>query len=128
MSIDIDKDPQETGEMLEATVITTNDAVTTIATIAIPDDTRVTVKAHFVCRRTDASTNNGGHFERWVGVFRDSGGGVEQDGTIYTPFTRETPVSLNATISVSGNNVLLEVKGIAGATYEWKVFYQLLSI
>ena len=111
----------------QATITTTDDSVTTIATLAIPDDTRVTLKVHFVARRTDSSTDNGGSWERWGSYLRD-GGSVVREGTIYTPFTRETPVGLNVDLTESGNNILIEVKGITGATYEWKAIYEILSI
>ncbi len=110
------------------TVTTTDATLTTIATITMPDDTRNTIKAHILARRTDAVTSQGASYERWGNYFRDSGGVATQEGAIYTPFSRDTPNSLNGTINVSGNDVLIQVSGVAASTFDWIVYYEVISL
>ncbi len=116
------------SDIPSTSIITTTDSTSpTIATVAVDDLTRITIKAHFIAKRTDASNSQGAAYERWGTFFRD-GVGVQQEGSLYTPYSRQTPNTLNATMTISGNNVLLTVNGNVGETYDWRVYYEVLLL
>ena len=100
------------------TVTTTDATVTTIATIAIPDNTVVLIKVDVTGRRTDAADRAG--YMRNAVVFREAAGAATIQGTIDSPLTRESSAPWDATISVSGNNAIITVKGAAANTINWK--------
>lgn len=108
----------------EATVQTTDATVTTIATIPISDPETVQIDAMFVALRT--TTDHAGYLRRAVAYRR--GGGATLLGIVDTPLTRETDNQYNATISVVGNNLLLQVQGRAGHTVDWKVRYKIVRV
>lgn len=103
------------------TVTTTDNTVTTIATIPIPDDTVVFIHAEYVARRTDAADRAG--YVREALVFREGGGGATLQGAVATAFTRESDAGWNATIAVTGNDAILTVEGNAGQTINWRACY-----
>ena len=100
------------------TVTTTDATVTTIATIAILDNTVVLIKVGITGRRTD-SADRAGYLRNAV-VFREAAGSATLQGTVDTPLTRESAVGWNVTISASGNNVIITVKGLGAQTINWK--------
>ena len=117
------------GPTWVANTVTTNDAtVTTIATIAVPDDTVMLIMAHIVGRRTDAADRAG--YARRAVVYREAAGGATLQGTVDTVFTRESEALWDADISVSGNNCIITVKGRAGRTINWKShhYFNLLQV
>lgn len=101
-----------------STITTTNTAaVTTIATIPIPDNTAVLITAWITGRRTNAVDRAG--YERQALVYREAAGAATIEGTINTPFTRESANTWDASISVSGNNAIITVQGTATAVINW---------
>lgn len=114
------------ADMADATVSTTDATLTTIATIAIPDNTVVLVKADIVGRRTNAAGRAG--YIRNALVFREAAGAATLEGAVDTPFTRESSGGYNGTLAVSGNNLLVQVQGIAGHNIDWRVRYTVLEV
>lgn len=104
-----------------ATVTTTDNTVTTIATIPIADDTVVFIHAETVARQTNAANRAG--YVREAVVFREGGGGATLEGAVSTPFTRESDGGWNNTIAVTGNDAIITVEGDAGATVNWRTCY-----
>jgi hypothetical protein len=45
-----------------------------------------------------------------------------------TPLTRESTGAWDVRINTSGNNVILEVRGGAGASVNWKTRYKITSV
>jgi hypothetical protein len=86
----------------------------------------VFIRAEYVGRRTDAADRAG--YVREAVVYREAGGGATLQGTVSTPFTRESDAGWNATIDVSGNNAILTVEGDAGQTVNWRVCYTTVSV
>lgn len=101
-------------------------ALTTIATIALADNTAYLIEAHFIGRRTDAADRAG--YLRNVVAYREGGGGATLQGVVDTALTRESAAGYNATIVTSVNDILLQVAGIAGATVDWRVIYLVTQV
>lgn len=104
------------GGEVENTVSTTDATVTTIATIPVPDDTVVFVRAHIVGFCTNVDAGAGYHITG--GVFRRGGGPAFLTG-VSGP-SHETEWQWNATMAVSGNNLLITVAGLAARSINWK--------
>jgi hypothetical protein len=114
-----------TGTMIDgkfaAEQQTTDATLTTIAAIAVPDDTVILVEASVVGRQTNAAARAG--YIRRALFYREAAGGVVQQGTINTEFTRESATLWNATFSISVNDVLIQVQGAAGDNVNWDCRY-----
>lgn len=99
-------------------VTTTGNTETTIATIAIPDNTILLIIAHITARRTDAA-DRAAYIRRAV-VFRESAGVATLLGPVDSALTRESTGGWNATIDVDGgNNARIRIEGDAGNTVKW---------
>ncbi|RLI87987.1 MAG: hypothetical protein DRP01_00105 [Archaeoglobales archaeon] len=103
------------------TVSTVGAIVTTISTIPIPDDTVLLFKVSVVGRRTDAPDR--AMYVRCFGVYRESAGVATLEGALQTLLTRESAPGWDCTVSVSGNNVLVQVLGGVGHSVDWKCEY-----
>lgn len=108
------------------TVQTTDATVTTIATIAIPDDTVVEVTVTVVGRRTDAAQR--GAFVRQATVFRENPGAATLSGNVTTTRTRPNGTPWKVTLIVSGNNLLVQVQGEAAKTVNWKSQHSVVEV
>ena len=106
------------NDVVSNTVTTSDATVTTLATIAIPDDTAVLIDASIISRRTDAA-DRGGYLRRAL-VFREAAGSATLQGNIDTPFTRESSGPWNVTIDVNGDDARIRVTGQAGKTIHWR--------
>ncbi len=113
---------------LTATVTTTTNALTPLATIPLPDDTAIQIEVHIVARRTDSPARAA--YIRRACVYREAGGNVTLQGLVDSPFTRESPTASvwNATIVVSGTDLIIQVKGQTGHDVNWKCEYNLTQI
>lgn len=108
------------------TVTTTDATLTTIATIPIPDDTVVEIKATVVGRRTDAADR--GLFIRQASVFREAAGAATLEGNVTTTRTRKSDPQYDVELNVSGNNLLVQVRGDTGHTLNWKSHHMILEV
>jgi hypothetical protein len=109
----------EFGPVGEINTLSTNDgSVQTIATIPVPDNTVYFVDVWIIGRRTNAA-DRAGYRKRAV-VYREAAGSATLQGGFDSPFTRESAGGWNASVSVSGNNFLVTVKGLVGHNVNWK--------
>lgn len=108
------------------TVSTTDATLTTIATIAIPDDTVVEITATVVGRRTNAADR--GAFIRQATVFREAAGSATLEGSVTTTRSRKSDPQYDVEINVSGNNVLIQVQGDTGHNMNWKSHHTILEV
>lgn len=117
-------DAVQEGEL--NTVQTTDATLTTIATLAIPDDTVAEVLVTVVARRTDAAQR--GAFIRQATVFREAAGAATLSGQVTTTRTRPPGTPLKVELNVSGNNLLVQVQGEALKTINWKSHHTILEV
>jgi len=110
----------------EVTVTTTDATLTTIATIAIPDDTVVLVHAELVGRRTDAADRAA--YIKEACIYREAAGAAVRQGPIQNNLNRDSDSIFDAQINVSGNNAIIQVLGAAGKTINWKCRYKTMSV
>jgi hypothetical protein len=109
----------------QATVTTVDATVTSAVSIPLANNTAYMLEAWIVGRRTDAAGR--AVYIRNVAVFREAAGVATLQGAVDTALTRESTAGWNATISVTGNDVSIDVKGLAGQTINWTVSYTLRS-
>ena len=101
------------------TTQTTDATVTTVATIGITATTTSFIEVSIAAIKSDASQGAAYHLK---GAFRNNAGTVAQIGTLVsTVFEDDT--NWDATMSISGTNVLVTVQGVASATIEWDGSY-----
>ncbi len=110
----------------EATITTTDNVLTTIATIPIALNTAIKVSASYSAMRTDVTGDRAG-YDRIAMMFRD-GGAAARQGSTTTPFTRESTAAYNAQINPSSNDAVIQVQGQTGHTINWKVKYMLTEV
>jgi len=106
---------------------TTNNSLTTIATIPVLDNSVILLEVSYVAFRTDTSGDRAG-YKREAVIYRESAGSATFQGNINTGLTRESTAQYNATMVVSGDNVLIQVAGQTGHTLNWKVFYEITVV
>lgn len=110
-----------------AAVTTTNDAVTTLWSKTLSDNTVYRMYVGISARRSDSGTENG-IFERVFKVYRQGAGAVL--GTVTTPWADDqTSMAGLITIDVSSNDIRVRVTGEAAKTFEWagEIKYQSIS-
>jgi hypothetical protein len=106
----------------EVQLQTTDATVTTAVTIPLVDPETVSAHVYIAARRTDAV--DAAAYERRAAFYRN-GGSATRITFVDTPFTRETDATWNVDVVASGNNALIQVKGAASQTIEWRVRYTL---
>ena len=108
----------------QATVNTTDAVLTTIQTLAIPTNKSGIVEARIVARRTGGIAGTAGDsaaYIRTVG-FKNVAGVVSIiSPPVSTSFTAEDQAPWNATISVSGTNLIVQVSGAVNNNITWDV-------
>lgn len=105
-----------------ATVNTTDAATTTtLETIAIPNDSRVTIKTvvkyEKIAGSGAGSVRDGGCFELTVNL-KNIAGTVTIDGTLQNDYTYN-PLGATCTIVASGANALIQVNGVFNDDFTW---------
>jgi len=105
-----------------ATINTTDATITTLQTIAIPTDTVYMIEARITCRKTAGAgvgtIGNGNGYIR-VACYANIGGVVTISGVVQSSFTGEGIGAFNATLTISGTNVLVRVTGAANDDVTW---------
>jgi hypothetical protein len=100
----------------EATVATTDATVTTLDTIAITDDYTYYITSVVKGQQDDGTDRAGYRIE--AAIYRASAGSATIEGAV-TGNTQESNAALAATFTVSGNNALVSVTGIAAENWKW---------
>lgn len=100
-------------------VQTTNATFTTVETITIPASSVAMLTAYLVGKRTDVEGNVTSVYT--YAAIKRTGSAAPVVASTQTDFSYEDDPSTNWRWSVSGNDIILEVLGVAGQTYEWDV-------
>ncbi len=97
---------------------TTDATLTTIATVAITDETTNIIHVDIIGITDDGSDR--ATYERTQSVYRTAAGVATLVGGYTDNHTAESDVSWGSpSISVSGNDMLIEVTGKVGTTINW---------
>jgi hypothetical protein len=92
----------------------------------MPDNQVSYIEAEFIGNYSNATQQ--ATFARRAVVYRTGAGNATLIGTVDTDLSRESQGAFDATIQVSGTNVLLRVTGKAGYNpMNWKVWYLVRS-
>lgn len=107
--------------------VATGDAVwTTIATIPVGTDRSVVVFAYLLAKEQSGGSGHG--FWHAEALFYRTGvGALAQEGVTNTITYRRTPSGLIGQFSVSGNDILIQVRGIAATSYNWRAKYAIVE-
>jgi uncharacterized membrane protein YiaA len=110
-----------TYDIESATVNTTDTTLTTLQTVAIPTGTVVLIEARIHAKKTAGagvgSVGDGNAYIRTVKA--KNVGGVVTIGSVASTYTSEDIISYNATIAVSGTNVIIQVLGDVSDNVTW---------
>lgn len=98
-------------------VQTTNSTYTTCATISMPVSSVAMLTAYLVGKRTDVEGNATVVYT--YAACKRTGSAAPVVSSTQTGFSHEDDASTNWRWSVSGNDIILEVLGVTGQTYEW---------
>lgn len=111
-------------------VTTTDATVTTLATIAIPASTTVKVSVFVVARRTGGAsgTAEDGAGYQIDATYKNVAGTATLIGALTATYTAEDQAGWNATLTISGSNVLVRITGAAGNNVSWTCVANLLTI
>jgi hypothetical protein len=100
---------------------TINAAATTVATIALTDEMVYQIECRVIGRERDGSDRGCYHLE---GLFyRTGAGNATQEGATTALNVIESEVACDVAFAVSGNNVLIQVTGVAVETWDWSGVY-----
>jgi hypothetical protein len=102
-------------------VQTTDNADTPLATLAIPDDSRLQIEAWIGANQhggTAGSVGDGADYRR-IGSFKRVGGGATALNGRTTPFTEEDDNFFRARLLPTGNNVEISVRGNTDKNLAW---------
>lgn len=110
-----------------AAVQTTDATQTTIFSLTLNDDTVYTFDV-MITMRDEAGVERASYI-RQVRAHREAAGSATL-GTINQPFADETTAGLDATFTVSGNDIRVSATGLAATTINWVAFvrYQGVSL
>jgi len=98
--------------------VQTGDAVqTTLDTIALLDENTYHVEAFVVGVQSDGTDRASYHIA--CTAYRTAAGGATLQGGVTQLHANESNAALDATFTVSGNNLLVRVTGIGAETWEW---------
>jgi hypothetical protein len=112
-------------EMKQASVSTTDATLTTIATVVIPSNSAVMIKAKIIGKRTGGTAGSpfdGAVYER-TARFKNIEGTVTKHN-LQSDYTSEDQSVFNGTISVLGTDAAIQVRGAANNNMDWSVTYE----
>lgn len=101
----------------EFTVSTTDNTVTDLATIPIPDDTVVSFEFQGLAVRTNG-VDQAAYLRRAL-VSRRGAGVAVLEGSVQNTWTNESDPSWTFTLIVSGNDAIIQVRGANGKDVDW---------
>lgn len=106
----------------EAPLTTTDGNWNAVTSIPIGVDTASSITSYVVAK--EKSGGSGRAFIHMEAIFYRTGtGALTQEGNTNTITYRRTPSQLNARFAISGNNIVIEVRGVAASNYDWRVKY-----
>jgi hypothetical protein len=108
-------------KMSMATIPTTNGTLTAIATIATVTDSVMLYEAKVTGLRTGGTAGTVGDSSCYIRTVKVSNiAGTVSIQNLQSDFTAESNAATNCTITVSGTNILVNVKGDTNNNYTWK--------
>lgn len=117
-------------EVFQAQVSTTDDTVTTIATVAVPTDSVMLITANVTARRTGGVSGVAGDSATYIRTVKVK----NVAGTVTAPkeqadYTSEDDKDYDVSFSISSTNLLIRVEGDITTNVDWSVTYfvQVLS-
>lgn len=116
------------SDFTESTITTSDGNYATIATISMAADSVAVIEALFAGIRTDGGDEDRCGFHRRALMVRVGIGNVNREGLIQTDFTRKTADTYDATIDVSGSDVIIMVRGKTGHTVNWKCKHMVIGV
>jgi len=107
----------------EATITTIDATLTTLATIVVPDGTRKRIEISALAE----SSAGAAMFKRYAVVRADAGVGH----VAYQVPASDVDLGLGGapdiSVSMSGNNAIISVKGVSATTVQWEVLYTVIT-
>jgi len=103
------------------TIQTTDATLTTLITVPIPTSYCMTFKIDYNAMQTDDSK---GYGEQLIYTYRNDAGVLKFIGSS-SIYKHNNFAFLGGAVSISGTNVLIQVKGEAATTVDWTCRYQL---
>ncbi len=100
-------------------VDTADATVTTILTIPIRANEAALIYVRCIAMQQTTGVERGAYIRQAL-VVRPAAAGAEIEGFQDEPLTRETTAGMDVNISVSGNNALVRVTGIAATDLDWR--------
>lgn len=119
------KHVEHLGDMDSVVATTTSVATKSIWKLEIPDESAFWIEAFVLGKKADSSDRAG--YLRRILVYRDGAGATIQ-GTESSVETIESNASWNVGFSVSGNDVQLDVLGVAGTDIDWRASLRYLEV
>lgn len=107
-------------------VQTTNATPTTVASLPLLNNRMYEFNIKIVARRSDA-TGRKAAFKLTAAAYRESAGVATLLGSIKQDFKNTSGGAIDANITVSGSNLIVQVTGIAAETIEWKAYVEILE-
>lgn len=107
--------------VLQQRVATTDATVTTLQTIPITASRTYLIEARVTARRTggvSGTADDGAAYIRRA-IYRTVAGTVTLTGAVQDGLTGENPATYDATLTISGANVLVRVTGVATTDISW---------
>lgn len=109
------------------TLQTTDNVFNTIATIPLDDDKVYAIEATFISRRSDGGGEARSMFMQRACVYRAAAGAATLQGSVQQTF-KSASSGVDTNIDVSGNNAILQVKGLSAQDHEWKVYVRWIDL
>lgn len=108
--------------------VTTSDATpTTIITFPMGSTARICSMTGFVTVRVPTTNDGASYF--YDAAFKTNGAATSEIGTEYpTTFEDVSLATADITISASGNNVILQVIGVAATTINWDAYLEFRQV
>lgn len=116
------------SDFTESTITTSDGDYATIATIPMVADSVAVIELLASAIRTDGGGESRAGFHRRALMVRVGAGNVNREGLIQTDFSRKTTDTYDATIDVSGSDVIILVRGKTGHTVNWKCKHMVIGV
>lgn len=114
-------DQKKLNRVVLGSVQTVDATPTTAATVLIAVNKARTISACVVGRKSDGTEYAAYQI---VGLFGRSGGAPFQKGSTQVVVQIEDTAAWNADFAISGNDIVVQVTGVAATTIDWEVFIE----